>query len=750
MEQNQLENFLSLLLAMESSLPIELITASSQVFDATSTREVATETELLAALEDPTLFEITLISDIVLLNQIVVNRCEPITLNLNHYKIASLAAGSAIEVHAGSLLITGHGSIVANGPHAAGIRLHGAMTADNANYTNLSVDSEVTLYAPETYGIQVVAGGNAAYGITVDFTGKIIAHNGIGIQSAVAGTGKNVAKIIIDQSAEIEADRETGVALGALGMGAWEIRRGLFTAATTLEHHAGEIVIHGGEFQSQQLDQVSDFLAPGHHLDVDHQTGIATVIAPQRELIVDPVEQFKHEQAKLEALLARAKDYVELICSGEGLGEWQDAASKAATNVKRSITVAKKLLGAKNVVLEQLIKARQRLQNSMQGIEKVEDDLRTEIFSVLAMAQELAPQEYSEYSYNLLAEAMQTAETILADSRATLDQLYSILCDLNLNLDLLEEPEENTITNIELPVINDEQSMVDVEQPSEDEFSTWAALGSAVVLASIDDLTTALATDEMTTEIAQPVIEPIMAATEIAGPEVVEPEPEIIESEPEPEIDTAASAALLEAQNSLRAMLDAVRDLKLGDYQTEFVEQFGELQVAIVKAQAILDKPEVTLPEILDTMDEVKFATTGLNLEAVTPPDWSALRELVAKIAPLEASDYTTESYQRMLAALERAKVLLAEPNATQADIDDLTFDLNLTLVGLERNVQAPVSTQFVEPNAATTPLAIQTPNLFTSIATGVASGLTAYRKSRIITKRRKLLRKAESLSKLV
>lgn len=800
MEQNHLENFLILLLAMGSSLPIELIAASSQIFAADkSTRKVATESELITALADSTLTEIILDTDLIVLSTLHLNRREPLVLNLNHYKIASLAAESAIEIHAGGLLITGNGSIVANGKRAAGIRLHGALTADNANYSNLSVGPEVVIYAPEFYGIQIVAQGNAAYGVTVDFSGKIIAHDGIGIQNAVTGSGKNAAKIIVNAPAEIEADTETGVALGALGFGVWQINQGQFVAATSVQYRSGELTFYGGHFAARHANQISPFLAPGHQLDLESQRDYATVIGPQREVIIDPVVKFQHEQEKLEALILRAEKYIKIIRSGEGLGEWQDAATKATTSVKRSVTAANKLLSAKSVVLEQIVKAEQRLQNSMQGIEKVEDDLRTEIFSVLAMAEELDPREYSEYSYNLLAEAMQAAEVFLKNPRTTLDELYSALCDINLNLDLLEEPEEvplDAASTIDLPVAPEMDLPVTepapalpvvepivpaepiIEQPSEAEILTWIDLGSAAILSTIDDLTAQFAAEEDATLPVDPVTD--AEASLFIEPAVTEPT--FTESIPQPTEDTAVSTALLEAHDSLRMMLEAVQDLKLSDYRAEFVEQFGELQVAIVKAQAILGKPEATLPEILDTMDEMKFATTGLNLEApaatekatqpevespvaapenasVQPPqpvqaietpapaspDWSALQELVAQIAPLEATDYTTESYQRMLTTLERAKVLLANPQATQSDINDLVFDLNLALLGLERVVQAPVSSQFVQPLSSAQP----TPNLFSSIAAGVSSGLTTYRKSRIITKRRKLLRKAQSLSKL-
>lgn len=323
-----------------------------------------------------------------------------------------------------------------------------------------------------------------------------------------------------------------------------------------------------------------------------------------------------------------------------------------------------------------------------------------------------------------------------------------------------------------------------------------AELGASVILATLnlEPITELEATPTVETNLDAdletptdlPVDEPIINMS------TTEPEPEIT-SEP---VDELALAALNDARSSLYLMVEAVRDLALKDYQAEFAEQFGELQVAIVKAEAILQKTDAALPEILDAMDEVKFATAGLQLEETPTPqpepvviatpetkrhtrlgtialaamsksthstpttDWSALREVVADIAKLEPSDYTPATYANVMNNLERAKTLLAQGTATQNDADDLVFDLNLSLLGLERNVQAPVSQQFMNVATETQPntqaqtqadiFADQsvTPNLLMSMMAGAYAGLATYRKSRLAAKKRKNTRKVQLLSK--
>lgn len=257
-------------------------------------------------------------------------------------------------------------------------------------------------------------------------------------------------------------------------------------------------------------------------------------------------------------------------------------------------------------------------------------------------------------------------------------------------------------------------------------------------------------------------------------------------------------AALEEAKNNLRSMLDAVRDLAVQDYNPESAEQFGELQVAIAKANALLVKPNLVLSDILHIMDEINHTTTGLKGSAIVPTptlqpqasapsqasspsaslnppassvappialNWSDLREVVADISTLTPDDYTTDSYAKVLSGLERAKSLLRNPKATQSTIDDLVFDLNLALLALEPS--APLSNALSSSFLSSAPTApasqpgttalsssevmslssnsvtsapldpAVTPNLLMSMMAGAYAGLATYRKSRLAAKTR-------------
>lgn len=893
MQPDQLSRFLAMLWASGSSLPQELCAASArladrEIFEAQHTAKVALEPELNAAIQNPEITKIVLTSDIIVMSDITVNRQEPLTLDLNGYKIASLRANtSAIDLQTGSLTLTGQGSIVANGVGASGVRVKGAMTAENIHYANLVVDEQVTLYAPHAYGIYLAPNFQAAYGVEITLKGKIIAHSGVGINRLVQGKGEHVPQITLADTASIEVDANEGVALSAAGYGEWHIGAASLSGATGVSvkagqldfvgtkitatgelanpsgwdnsigvgavvqieesaEHAGDIrlsfdggeyvsrqsylvakygtdstlqkleiksgnykvptgvfygiapnedtsqptvVISGGTFVALNATELTDYLAKGFYLDTNRKTGITTVIDPNPpEAEISPVEQLALECATLENLLTRAKNYLDKNYASDELGEWQDMADKAVAAIKRAVKASEKLLqGPREVVLEQVLHLQKRLRTTMRGIEKVADEMRGEMLSVLTTAQEIDPHEYSAYSYNALKEAIIAALALTAQPEASLNQLYSVFCDLQLNIDLLEEPEDEL--DFALPVPFEPPVTPPVAADPEFEFDlaeqqAFATLGASVILATLSQ---SQAEEEPLAVLAEPLAE-------------LEPE----DSEESESVDEIALAALSDARSSLYLMVDAVRDLALKDYQAEYAEQFGELQVAIVKAEAILQKPEATLPEILDAMDEVKFATAGLQLDTAPAPsapvaepitlapapakhhnrlgtialaamsksnndsdvaaDWSALREVVADIAKLDASDYTPATYTNVLRNLERAKILLATPEATQADADDLVFDLNLSLLALERNVQVPVSQQFMRPATANSPapasnptMAAQadvfadqsvTPNLLMSMMAGAYAGLATYRKSRLAAKKRKSARKVQLFSK--
>lgn len=247
MQEKQIQTFLAYVWALGIVPTTSTVSADGQdlVLDSDETRlfdadAIKTEAELQAALSDPDTVAITLVSDIITLENLVVNRNDSIELNLNGFKIASLSPHArVIDVQAGDIAILGLGSIVATGIDASAIRIKGAMTADNVNYSRLTVGADVTLYAPNYYGVFVTTNYNAAYGVTIDFYGSVIAHDGICIHGNIQGRGDNIPHINIQDGAKIIADENDGSALCAFGAGVWEIGNAELTGGTGLNVKSG-------------------------------------------------------------------------------------------------------------------------------------------------------------------------------------------------------------------------------------------------------------------------------------------------------------------------------------------------------------------------------------------------------------------------------------------------------------------------------------------------------------------------------
>ena len=224
-------------------------------------------------------------------------------------------------------------------------------------------------------------------------------------------------------------------------------------------------------------------------------------------------------------------------------------------------------------------------------------------------------------------------------------------------------------------------------------------------------------------------------------------------------------------------MLEAVQDLTLGDYETDFAEQFGELQVAIVKARSILYRPNANFVELMSAMDDLAEKTTGLKgmtevastedvpteaiasaetqlapsaLEQAVQVDWTGLSEVVAEISRLNPDDFTATSYARVLSQLEVAKSLLGNSDATQSTVEDLVFEINLALLALEHAPQAqnfttanPAPAAGAESAVYTPSPAVEqdptvTPNWIMSMLAGAYAGMATYRRSRLIAKQQK------------
>lgn len=1078
MQERQIQTFLAYVWAL-GIVPTQSIVSAdgqdlvpnpdeTQIFDADA---IKTEAELQAALSDPDTVAITLASDIITLEDLVVNRNDSIELNLNGFKIASLAQNArVIDVQAGDIAILGLGSIVATGIGASAIRVKGAMTADNVNYSRLTVGADVTLYAPNYYGIFVTTNYNAAYGVAIDFYGSIIAHDGICIHGNIQGRGDNIPHLNIQDGAKIIADENDGSALCAFGIGTWEIGAAELTGGIGLNAKSGLINLRGanliatggsdafpgsgavirlednfarhiklkifggsylsvqgytfyehaelsGIFSLQNLEiydgifsgqlgicfglaprgsenaatciyggkfnaDVSRYLAPEHHIEQNStHSEYAVIDDTEPTEILDKAAQLKLARTNLEELISIAKRYTKASYAGNELGEVQATVNKIIGAIKRGIKASEKLLKSPDVTLAKVKNSIRRLEDHLSEIRAIEDAMRAEISEAIDPAQ-FDASRYTEDSLLDLTLATADAKQLLASDFVTLVELQDMLGVIDAAKIMLEESDEYvdrladeddfTVAaegSSEIPAITPTISEslevaeapleaapevalpIDLPLPEMSELplrpapklfpslpSTESSTDIERVLDSfvddveepVDPVEAAFVVDDLEMEemsevetfvdqlqaaelltlsvpeetFAEPELASATSAPEppsesMSQPSVPELAPTYLAPEPpvpvfvDPELTAAkqslrdllnalsvlnpadyttesytilartasmagnllvdnshhtTTAVLISAFNSvnvaygklvkksenptgtaletveqnLRSMLDAVQDLTVNDYEIASAEQFGELQVAIAKAKAVLSREDANLSDLLNIMDEIKLATSGLKgsatsaaaepelelepelasiptpvstsavveqpVEPVEPApvravendtfivhqpvgpvpvalDWNDFSEALNDVRALNAAEYTSESYQKLLAVLENAKILSGKTNLTQEEIDEIVFELNLAILALERPVAPRLSeTQtFAEPtpapratfssadvgqmnnhpaSAAQSPtLAADdtiTPSLLMSMMAGAYAGLATYRRSRLEAKKRK------------
>lgn len=189
-------------------------------FDANA---ITTYRELLAALGAHRA-QITLANNIIAEDNILINH--DVAINFNGYSIISNethAAARVIDVRSGEVTLLGQGKIFAMGKNSVAIRAFGAISNGVPNYTTVTVDEGISLFAPDSYGILISPNLGVAYGLTLNIAGQIFAHDGICLASGIRGYDTNAPVINIKNGAEIMADEASGVAIEAAGYGKWNV-----------------------------------------------------------------------------------------------------------------------------------------------------------------------------------------------------------------------------------------------------------------------------------------------------------------------------------------------------------------------------------------------------------------------------------------------------------------------------------------------------------------------------------------------
>ena len=130
-------------------------------------------------------------------------------------------------------------------------------------------------------------------------------------------------------------------------------------------------------------------------------------------------------------------------------------------------------------------------------------------------------------------------------------------------------------------------------------------------------------------------------------------------------------------KTALKAFIDKVTGLDSSKYTETTWTQFND---ALTVANGVYEDANAMQPEVNEAY--INLVTAFLNLRLI--PDKSLLEDLINQANGLNVANYTKESFDGLTKALDEAKVVFENPNATQEEVDSAKDVLAKALAGLQ------------------------------------------------------------------
>ena len=136
-------------------------------------------------------------------------------------------------------------------------------------------------------------------------------------------------------------------------------------------------------------------------------------------------------------------------------------------------------------------------------------------------------------------------------------------------------------------------------------------------------------------------------------------------------------------KTALKAFIDKVSGLEADKYTEDTWTAF---ETELNEANAVYEDLNAMQEEINNAYSEL--VTAFLNLRLI--PDKSLLEDLINKANGLNAVNYTKASFAGLTKALNEAKAVYENPNATQEEVDNAKATLEKAIAGLQANPSTP------------------------------------------------------------
>ena len=183
-------------------------------------------------------------------------------------------------------------------------------------------------------------------------------------------------------------------------------------------------------------------------------------------------------------------------------------------------------------------------------------------------------------------------------------------------------------------------------------------------------------------------------------------------------------------KTALKAFIDKVSGLEADKYTEATWTAF---ETELTEAVAVYNDENAMQEEVNNAYKEL--VTSFLNSRLM--PDKSLLEELINKAEGLNLASYSKATVQIVNDALENAKNVLANKNATQREVDNAKATLEKAINSLEANVNTPADNTVSTPvNNGDTTTSVKTGDeslvgMFTSLGLLASLGAIACLKKR-------------------
>lgn len=609
--------------------------------------------ELLAALKAKKV-QITLGNDIVATDNILINY--DVAINFNGHSIISdetIPAARVFDIRSGEVTLTGKGKIFAMGDRSVALRVFGAISTEMPSYTTVTIDEGISLFSPSSYAVFIAANLGAAYGLKLNFSGEIIAHDGICLSADVRGKHpRNLPVITVKSGARIIVDENSGSALSALGYGIWEVGAVCLRGASGVRAKSGQIKCSHTQVVSNGPADIATFqIEPNDPANLELSIDGGTYVSENSYIIDGAVASIQKLSIKDSDFSGARGDYPAniraVVNTSAQILRGAEPVSKdhplilptAPTPIpKEALPVA-----TTTPTVAPPDVAMPTMPNSPIAADSTpppapEPDEREAARNALADAiGDLEKLRSSDYAagFSAMRRAISQAKRTLRSNRSSLADIRDAASGLLAAFDNLEERDDMSLSDEELDELFYHGAVLE-EMASEREKVTKKTrrLFGKKATKTLDVPSVPLgAVVNSAPQLSTPAVVPATPVVPAPAPIVAPAAPELVS--PTPVSAPTATVATPAVQTSSTA------------------------QVAVP-----------TVPE----------------------PNLSMLREVISAIARLEPQKYTAASYQNLLNTLSFAKEIIGRDGVQQAEIDQIASRLLTELTDLE---PAPVLHQY-------------------------------------------------------